>query len=152
MGKDVIFSVSYKDPVKDNLGDCSPSVIRSQSNSHFTNALFPSQLKFGGLFSFSSHFDLNVLIVAKFCTQLSWYAKNGSPLIVTSRIAAAWVFHRIWHYCDVIRGTMVVSNQQPHRCLLNRLCRSKKTPKLRVTGLFGGELTDNRWIPRTNGE
>ena len=30
-----------------------------------------------------------------------------------------------------------VSNQQPHHCLLNRLfgCRSKKTPKLRVTGL-----------------
>ena len=30
-----------------------------------------------------------------------------------------------------------VSNHQPHGCLLNRLfkCRSKKTPKLRVTGI-----------------
>ena len=33
-----------------------------------------------------------------------------------------------------------VSNHQPHRCLLNRLfkCRSKKTSKLRVTGLCAG--------------
>ena len=33
-----------------------------------------------------------------------------------------------------------VSNQQPHNCLLNRLfkCRSKKTSKLRVTGLCAG--------------
>ena len=33
-----------------------------------------------------------------------------------------------------------VSNHQPHYCLLNRLfgCRSKKTSKLRVTGLCAG--------------
>ena len=33
-----------------------------------------------------------------------------------------------------------VSNHQPHQCLLNRLFRrrSKKTSKLRVTGLCGG--------------
>ena len=33
-----------------------------------------------------------------------------------------------------------VSNRQPHDCLLNRLfrCRSKKTSKLRVTGLCAG--------------
>ena len=33
-----------------------------------------------------------------------------------------------------------VSNHQPHDCLFNRLfrCRSKKTSKLRVTGLFAG--------------
>ena len=32
------------------------------------------------------------------------------------------------------------SNHQPHRCLLNRLfrCRSKKTKKFRVTGLYEG--------------
>ena len=36
-----------------------------------------------------------------------------------------------------------VSNHQPHDCLLNRLlrCRSKKTSKLRVTGLFVGNST-----------
>ena len=40
-----------------------------------------------------------------------------------------------------------VSNHQPHDCLLNRLFRprSKKTSKLRVTGLCVG-------IPRTNGQ
>ena len=34
-------------------------------------------------------------------------------------------------------GHVCVSNHQPHHCLLNRLfgCRSKKTSKLRVTGL-----------------
>ena len=44
-----------------------------------------------------------------------------------------------------------VSNHQPHDCLLNRLFgrRSKKTPKLRVTGL---EFTGDRWIPRTKGQ
>ena len=42
------------------------------------------------------------------------------------------------HYNDVIMG--VISNHQPHDCLLNRLFRrrSKKTPKLRLTGLCAG--------------
>ena len=31
-----------------------------------------------------------------------------------------------------------VSNHQPHDCLLNRLFRSKKTQKLRVTGICAG--------------
>ena len=41
-----------------------------------------------------------------------------------------------------------VSNHQPYDCLLNRLFRrrSKKTSKLCVTGLCGGEFTDDRWI------
>ena len=41
-----------------------------------------------------------------------------------------------------------VSNHQPCDCLLNRLFgrRSKKTSKLRVTGL------GDRWIPRTKGQ
>ena len=46
-----------------------------------------------------------------------------------------------------------VSNHQPHGCLLNRLFRrrSKKTSKLRVTGLCVGNSPD-RWIPRTKGQ
>ena len=46
-------------------------------------------------------------------------------------------------------GRDSVSNHQPHDCLLNRLFkrRSKKTSKLRVTGLCAP-----RWIPRTNGQ
>ena len=46
-----------------------------------------------------------------------------------------------------------VSNHQPVGCLLNRLFRrgSKKTPKLRVTGLWGGIHRD-WWIPHTKGQ
>ena len=42
-----------------------------------------------------------------------------------------------------------VSNHQPHDCLLNRLFRriSKKTPKLRVTGLCAGKSPGTGEIP-----
>ena len=42
-----------------------------------------------------------------------------------------------------------VSNHQSHGCLLNRLfrCRSKKTSKLRVTGLSCGEFTGTGEFP-----
>ena len=45
-----------------------------------------------------------------------------------------------WHYSDVMMNAMASLNHQPHDCLLNRLfrCRSKKTPKLSVTGLCAG--------------
>ena len=51
-------------------------------------------------------------------------------------------------------GRDCVSNYQPHDCLLNRLFRrnSKKTWKLRITGLLCGEFTGDRWIPRTKGQ
>ena len=47
-----------------------------------------------------------------------------------------------------------VSNHQPYDCLLKRLFRrrSKKTSKLRDTGLCAGEFTCDRWIPRTKGQ
>ena len=48
-----------------------------------------------------------------------------------------------WHVTLQRRynGCDGVSNHQPRDCLLNRLfgCRSKKTSKLRVTGLFAGD-------------
>ena len=45
-----------------------------------------------------------------------------------------------WHYNDVINERDGASNHQPHDCLLSRLFRrrSKKTSKLRVTGLCAG--------------
>ena len=48
-------------------------------------------------------------------------------------------------------GHVGVSNHQPHVCLLNRLFRrrSKKTSKLRVTGLCEGS---DRWLPCTKGQ
>ena len=50
-----------------------------------------------------------------------------------------------------------VSNHQPHDCLLNRLFsrRSKKTPKLCVTGLCAGKSPETREFPAqraSNGE
>ena len=46
------------------------------------------------------------------------------------------------HYGEVIMSSQidVVSNKLPHHCLFNRLfgCKSKKTSKLRVTGLCAG--------------
>ena len=60
------------------------------------------------------------------------------------RYSPSNLYRLILHWCYNERDG--VSNNQPHDCLLNRLfrCRSKKTSKLRVTGLFEGNspLTD----------
>ena len=49
-----------------------------------------------------------------------------------------------WRY----NGRDSVSNHKTHDCLLNPLfrCRSKKTSKLRVTGLCAGKFAGVRWI------
>ena len=46
-------------------------------------------------------------------------------------------------------GCYSVSNHQPHDCLLNRLFRrrSKKTSKLRVTGLYAGNSPETSEFP-----
>ena len=46
-------------------------------------------------------------------------------------------------------GHDIVSNHQSHHCLLNRLfgCRSKKTSKLRVTGLCAGNSPETGEFP-----
>ena len=52
-----------------------------------------------------------------------------------------WVKQTTWSSLQWRRnGRDGVSNHQPHNCLLNRLFgrRSKKTPKLRVTGICAG--------------
>ena len=55
-----------------------------------------------------------------------------------------WVGFLLWQEMTAFQwrhnGRDSVSNHQPHDCLLNRLFRrrSKKTSKLRVTGLFAG--------------
>ena len=50
---------------------------------------------------------------------------------------------------DAINGRDSVSNHQPHGCLLNLLFehRSKKTPKLRVTGLCAGNSPETGKFP-----
>ena len=57
-----------------------------------------------------------------------------------------WTLRSVWSTCFFItllqhhNGPDGVSNHQPHHCLLNSLsrCSSKKTSKLRVTGLCAG--------------
>ena len=62
---------------------------------------------------------------------------------------ACWEIIEVLHYWPFIKGIPLrwrhnghdgISNHQPHECLLNSLfrCRSKKTSKLRVTGLRVG--------------
>ena len=60
----------------------------------------------------------------------SWY--------ISINYLASWTTSQL-HYDNVIMGAMV-SNHQPHDCLLNRLFRRglEKTSKLRVTGLCEG--------------
>ena len=62
-----------------------------------------------------------------------------------------WVWHALYNMLTLLwrrnrRGS--VSNQQPHDCLLNRLFRrrSKKTSKLRVTGLCAGNSPGTQMI------
>ena len=55
---------------------------------------------------------------------------------------------RLVHYCSLQwrhNRRESVSNHQPHDCLLKRLFRrrSKKTSKLRVTGLCAGQMASN---------
>ena len=54
-------------------------------------------------------------------------------VLIRRKFDSTWTLH----CCDVIMG---VSNHQPNDCLLSRSsrCRSKKTSKLRVTGLCAG--------------
>ena len=56
---------------------------------------------------------------------------------------------KLAHYSDVIMGT--IASQITSRFFRRR---SKKTSKLRVTGLYAacGEFTGDRWIARTNGQ
>ena len=71
---------------------------------------------------------------------LNWgpvYVIFGVPLKIQNRLDGKFRWHTLrWRR----NGHGDVSNHQPHHCLLNRLfgCRSKKTSKLRVTGLCVG--------------
>ena len=93
------------------------------------------------------------------------YCRDGSMMNMGHRDTTL-----LWRH----NGHDSVSNHQPHECLLNRpsMCRSKKTSKLRVTGLCAGNSPEtgelpaqmasnaaslafargDRWITRTNGQ
>ena len=98
------------------------------------------------------------------------YLKHNSSahLVIESWIICelcSWNFFGIWlslphyrqHLCISLQwrhnDNDGVSNHQPSGCLLNRLFRrrSKKTSKLRVTGLCVGN-SPGPWNPRTKGQ
>ena len=65
---------------------------------------------------------------------LSQYCEAGHPIITRPAVIALTPLQ--WHH----NGLDSVSNHQPNNCLLSRLFgrRSKKTSKVRVTGLCAG--------------
>ena len=70
--------------------------------------------------------------------DLSWVSHKATVQINKNRTMRATTKHS--HYNDVMNERDNVSNHQPQDCLLNHLFgrRSKKTSKLRVTGLCAG--------------
>ena len=80
---------------------------------------------------------------------MSFHAIIHSHVIIYNKSLQHWIIlHCLYHGCwcsgSALRwhrnGHGGVSNHQPRHCLLNHLfgCRSKKTSKLRVTGLCAG--------------
>ena len=73
----------------------------------------------------------------------AWGSRNqGSLFPLVALIHRLYIMATTWMPCDITlrwrhNGRDSVSHHQPHDCLLNRLFRrrSKKTSKLRVTGL-----------------
>ena len=70
----------------------------------------------------------------------TFFENTGLNTCMWNALVSCW--HSLqWHH----NGRDSVSNHQPHDCLLNRLFRrrSKKTSKLRVTGLCAGNSPVN---------
>ena len=67
------------------------------------------------------------------CHEVTWYPFKD---VFTKQISSDRSLPLQWRHNE-LDGVL---SHQPHDCLLNRLCRrrSKKTPKLRVTGLCAG--------------
>ena len=82
--------------------------------------------------------NANAILTDIFC-KLKTRKKIWCPTILIHYYVLKTLHWRHYRYDDV-------SNHQHHDCLLNRLFRhkSKKTPKLRVTGLYEGNtpMTD----------
>ena len=105
---------------------------------------------------------VNDVLIVSSCAYGLW-KKNTPPawrlhhVLLTSHLHKWLIKHRIAAVCCKSIGSLQwwhnehdgVSNHQPHDCLLNRLfgCRSKKTSKLRVTGLCAGNSPVTGEVP-----
>ena len=80
-------------------------------------------------------------------TELSRLKKDiGHPwTVMLSFLQSDTTVQLLWRH----NGCGSVSNHQPHGCLVKRLfrCRSKKTSKLRVTGLCAGNSPGTGEVP-----
>ena len=87
-------------------------------------------------------FYCNVNDTRDFVFSLQYWDKDLAKR--AQELADTCDYHHVIKYGESLRwrhnGHDGVSNHQPHHCLLNRLfrCRSKETPKLRVTALCVG--------------
>ena len=83
----------------------------------------------------------HILYSNPFC----WHADNFSLVWQFTRMPRACFYSLGWR----LNGRDSVSNDQPHDCLLNSLfrLRSKKTSKLRVTGLYAGNSPETGEVP-----
>ena len=75
-----------------------------------------------------------------------------APFPYTYRMWVPSTYRQAYRICPLLwrhNGCQSVSNHQPHDCLLNRLFRrrSKKTSKLRVTGLCAGNSPETGEFP-----
>ena len=75
---------------------------------------------------------------------LLWNVQHSASIFMYS-IQPLWLWTLQWRH----NGCDSVSNHQPHDCLFNCLIRrrSKKTSKLRVTGLCAGNSSRNGKFP-----
>ena len=126
------------------------------------NRLFKAQIKETSKLCVTGLCDGNSPMTGEFPAQMASNAENVSIWWRHHRIKfslgfhkkCTWKYHYMTHVLYFVKTRVVlsftlrwrhndhagVSNHQPHGCLLNRLFRrkSKKTSKLRVTGLCAG--------------
>ena len=106
----------------------------------------------------SSHITGNSAVCSNSFFRLTW--KGISKLWITDLLwgwnfGDCWIQHTKGRWCRNCiplqwrhNGHDSISNHHPHDCLLNRLSRhrSKKTSKLRVTGLCAGPVNSlHKW-------
>ena len=92
-------------------------------------------------------FDASISVCPSMCS-IKDFQKTVHNLPSWARYGMSFVSSLQWRHNE----RDVVSNIQPHDCLLKRLfrCKSKNIKALRHWPLCG-EFTGDRWIPRTKG-
>ena len=89
---------------------------------------------------FNRWYHFGVTVHPEKYTHSSWW-----PGDARSRGIWSYLWALLWRH----NGHDGLSNHQPHECLLNRSfrCKSKKTSKLRVTGLCAGNSPETDEFP-----